>query len=273
MKLAIFLLFIISVNISFSQQKEIDSLEIVFSKIETDSLLLLELRKKATFYQNRNSELHFYIIEKALNKLKTTSNETSEALFIRELGVYYRKRGLLDSAIVNYNKAIEKFTLLKDSLGVIVVKSSLANTLKAKGSYPESIKILNEVISYYEKKGGKSRKNALIAKLNLGNVYVAMSDWNKADKYFEEIYNDSIIKANKKLSTSLCINLSVTKSRLNKLDEALKYGKIAETSETRPRSLANLYVNIGFIYQEQKKHQKAHNYYSKSLDIYSALKK
>ncbi|MFK7783227.1 histidine kinase [Psychroserpens sp.] len=254
-----------------SQQKTIDSLNRELSEIKNDSLLLNVLSEKVSFYRNRNSDVHFFLANKGIKQSSRLKKAKVEANFIRELGIYYRKKGSLDSAIINYDKAINKFAFIKDSIGVYSVKSSLANVYKAKGNYPGAIKTFKETISFFEGQGNNGRMRLLITKFNLAGVYQEMLDWGTTDKLLEEIYNDSLVKTNKALLRSLYINLTGSKQKVGQLEKALEYGKLAEKTETRPRSLANLYINIGSIYEKQKKHQEAHDYYLKTLQIFTKL--
>ncbi|MGJ8682982.1 MAG: tetratricopeptide repeat-containing sensor histidine kinase [Nonlabens sp.] len=272
MRLSLFILiFFASIQWSHSQEKEIDSLETFFSSIENDSLLFVNFNKSATQYRKKDSKVHFYIINKGLMHATKVKSARQEAIFTRELGIYYRKKGALDSAIISYNNAIDKFASTNDSISVFISKSSLANVYKAKADYPKAIQTFKETISFFESQGKKGKMQALVTTFNLGGVYQEMLEWESADRQFEAIYNDSLAQSNKALIRSVCINLSATKQRVNQLDKALEYAEIAEKIETRPRSLANLYINIGSIYEKKENYQKANDYYLKSLNIFTEL--
>lgn len=255
----------------FSQEKKIDSIENVIASIKVDSLKVLEYDKILNKYRNTAPKIHLYFIKKAIENSIEIQNNKQYGSATRELGIFFRKKGQLDSAVINYKKAISIYGNINDSLGVNTVKGSLANALKAKGDYIGAIKNFSDVILFFEKQGEKGHKKALITKFNLGGLYLAMRDWEKADNYFEEVYNQPIIKTNKRMLSSVCINLTVTKTKLKKYKEALKYALIAEGVEKRPRSLANLFNNIGNIYEEKKSFKLADNYYRRSLKIYEKL--
>ena len=161
---------------------------------------------------------------------------------------------------------------LEDSLGVIVVKMSKANVLKAKGDFSQAINIFNDVLVFFEHQGEKGKKKILMAKTNLSGVYIAMKDWENSSKYLEEVYNDSLIKTNKRMLSSICINLTAVKTKQNRLEEALKYAKEATALEKRPRSLASLYTNTGAIYEKIKNYELADVYFKRALEKYSTLK-
>lgn len=260
------------VQLGFSQQKKIDSIEDVLSSIESDSARIIKYDKIINYYRNRDAKLHYYFIKKGLEESRKERNLKRYAIITRELGVYYRKRGELDSALIQYNNAIKKYQKLKDTQGVMVVKMSKANVYKAKGDFSLAINTFNDVLVFFEAQGKEGRKKLLMAKSNLSGVYIAMKDWGNSSKYLEEIYNDSITKTNKRLLSSICINLTAVKTKQNHLEAALKYAKEAQELVKRPRSLANLYTNIGAIYEKMKNHELADTYFKKALEKYTSLK-
>lgn len=260
------------VQLSFSQQKEIDSIENILSSIENDSMRMVKHDKILNHYRNRDAKLHYYFIKKGLEESKEDRNLKRNAIITRELGIYYRKKGQLDAALIQYDNSIKKYQKLKDSLGIMVVKMSKANVYKAKGDFSLAINTFNDVIVFFEGQGQKGRKKLLMAKSNLSGVYIAMKDWGNSSKYLEEIYNDSLIKTNKRMLSSICINLTAVKTKQNHLADALRYAKEAQELVKRPRGLANLYTNIGAIYEKMKSHELADTYFKKALEKYKILK-
>ncbi|PQJ78627.1 tetratricopeptide repeat-containing sensor histidine kinase [Polaribacter porphyrae] len=273
MRRIFFLFFILFFsNNTSSQSIKKDSLNSIFSKIKSDSLLFAVFNKKSSYYRNRDSELHLFIIEKAIYKAIKTKNKNQEANFKRELGIYYRKKGSLDSAIINYKKSINIYAKLKDSTKINITKSSLANVYKAKGDFKRSIKYFNEVITFFDKREEKFKTRKLITQFNLSGVYINMLEWKTADDLLESIYNDPLAQKNKRLLRAVSINLCATKQKVNQLDKALEYAKIAEKFKNNTRGLADLYTNMGSIYEKKGTHQKAHQYFLKGLENYEKLK-
>ncbi|WP_430409872.1 tetratricopeptide repeat-containing sensor histidine kinase [Kordia sp.] len=260
------------IQFGFSQEKKVDSIKNVLSKIKIDSVRIVRHNELLSYYRNRDAKLHYYLINKGLAESEKENDIRRSAKITRELGVYYRKRGQLDSAIIHYDNSIKMYRKLQDSSGVLVAKMSKANVLKAKGDFSQAITIFNDAIIFFEKKGDKSKKELLMVKNNLAGVYIAMKDWKNSDKYLEEVYNDSFTKKNKIILSSICINLIGVKTKQNLLDEALKYAKEALEFVKKPRSLANLYTNIGAIYEKKKNHELADVYFKKALEKYTTLK-
>ena len=271
-KLQFFIALFLIWTSSYSQQTEIDSLQNLFSNIKSDSLLLSEFVKKANYYRNRNSDIHLFIIHKGLEKTQALNDEKNTANFKRELGIFYRKKGNLDSAIVNYQYALDIHKIENDSININIVKSSLANVYKAKGNYQKSIQYFNDIISYFDGKGDNFLMRKLITQFNLSGVYINMKEWKTADTLLETIYNTPLANKNKRLLRAVAINLCATKQEINELDNAFFYGKIAEKLENNTRSLADLKMNLGSIFEKKKNFSKANEYFLEGLNFYHKLK-
>ena len=143
--------------------------------------------------------------------------------------------------------------------------------MKAKGDYEGAITNIKQSISFFKNFEDKLPQAIVLNKVNLGGIYVFIKDWENADKYFLEAFNHPFIQKTPSALNSVCINLVSTKTELNEFTEALKYASIAEKTEKRPKSLANLNNNIGIIYEKQNNYQRANSYYKKSLELNQQL--
>ena len=254
-----------------AQSNDLDSLNRVFQNIEDDSLLIAKLQESATYYRNRDAELHLHVINIGRSAAAAMKKRSEEAGFIRELGIYYRKKGNLDSAVLNYKRSLSIHESLKDSFNLHVVKSSLANALKAKGDYQNAILLFNEAIAYFDRQGEKYERRALITQFNLAGVYIEMKEWTTADELLEKLFSAPEVKKNGALLRAVSINLCAIKQEMNQLDAALSYARTAEGLDNNPRSLADLNVNIGAIFEKKKEYDKALQYFLKGLDYYKDL--
>ena len=267
-----FLILFTFINSSFSQEKEIDSLQLHFSTIKNDSLKTIEISKAIVFYYKKGKlETYRKLVEYDLKRQKYLNNKSSTAKRLLMFGRYYKKKGDLDSAMIKYQKSLVLYKQQKDTFGIVSVNSSIANVLKSKGDFDNAILKYNQALSFYEKDSSKYQQSILITKLNLSSLYGRMQDWHKADTMNEEIFNNPLIKKNNRMYSSICINLVGTKTKLKEYEKALEFAKIAEKIEKRPKSLANLYNNIGGILVEQLNFKKADKYYKKSLQQYEKV--
>ena len=257
-------------HLTYGQAKNKDSIDKVLKEISNDSLKKVKYLKLAYQYKNVDEELYFHIINSALS---FGQSRTFRAKFIAEKAVYYRKRGNLDSALLNYKKAIQIFKEENNALAEHKTYASLANVYKAKGDFTNAINTLKKSIFYFEKIGDKFPQGILVNKINLGGIYIRLKDWKKADKYFMDVYKHPFAKKNTAFLNAALINLVTTKKYLKELDLGIKLAKEAALTEKRPSSLANLYNNLGNIYEEKQNYKLADSYYKKCLDYNITLKR
>lgn len=251
--------------------KKLDSLNVILSKIKNDSLRSLEYQKFINLNRKANPKLHYLVVMQHLAELQSATPNSRRGKLYRELGIYYRNQGKLDSSLTYYNKAKLIFEKLKDTLNIAKTQSSLANVLKAKGDYEGAITNIKQSISFFKNFEDKLPQAIVVNNVNLGGIYVFLKDWENADKYFLEAFNHPFTQKTPSVLNSVCINLVSTKTELKEFTEALKYASIAKKTEKRPKSLANLNNNIGIIYEKQNNYQRANSYYKKSLELNQQL--
>ncbi len=269
MKIFYLLLLVVVSTLSVTSQTKLpDSLVSKISTIKDDSIRGLKYQEFINAYRKTDLNLHLGVVNLYLNELKQDSLKSNYGKLLRELGINYRRQGKLDSSLIYYSKANKIFLRNNDSLNIAKIQSSLANVLKAKGDYQGAIQNIKKSISYFKNFEDKIPQAIVVNKVNLGAIYVSLKDWKNADKYFLEAFNHPFTQKTPPALNSVCINLAITKTELNQLNEALKYAKIAEKSEKRPISLANLYNNIANIYEKKASYALANAYYKKSLQLY-----
>ncbi|MGJ8742994.1 tetratricopeptide repeat-containing sensor histidine kinase [Polaribacter sp.] len=264
------LYFLFFIQTYFSQQREIDSLELQISKITNDSLKNLELIKISKNYRRGNSKIQKYFIDKAIKTSNIVDDEIYKADAIRELSIYYGGIKKLDSALIICNQAIALYAKNNDAYAVCIAKNDKANILNNQGDYLNAIKYYKEVISYLESLGPDKELNVLFTKMNIGGLYSDINEYDKSIAINLEVYNNLVTKKNPRLLSSICINLSLGYKNKKQLDEALKYALESEKIETRPRSLANVKRSLANIYSDKKEHEKAHRYYKEVAAIYKS---
>ncbi|WP_375239037.1 tetratricopeptide repeat protein [Aurantibacter sp.] len=264
----LFVIFLSFLQLGYSQQKEIDSLENILSSIKVDSLKQQQIIKIAKKNRRGNPDVQLYFIKKAIKNSALTVNNAYLADATRELAIYYTYVQKLDSALITCNKAIKIYQKLNDNYSVCLAKNDIANIQTNQGDYLNAIKNYKEVIDYLETLGPEKELNVLYTKLNIGGLYGDIKESEKAIATFKEVYNNSLTKKTNSLLSSICINLSMEYRKMDSLDVALKYALEADKIEKRPRSLANLKGSLASIYSKKKNYKKADEYYKQSLKIY-----
>ncbi|WP_299764187.1 histidine kinase [uncultured Dokdonia sp.] len=251
-----------------SQQKKLDSVLEIINPLPTSEEKLKALFDATTFYRDQYPEINKYFAEYGIAESKRKKSNTYKTFFNKELGIYYRRKNNLDSALYYYNRAKNIAIVAKDSFNIYGLKGSIANVHKAQGNYKEAIQNFSEIISYAQK--NSDNKQLLIAHVNLAALYITMKESSKAKSILLKglnIKSEVSNIANPKIYN----NLVVVYLDLKKTDSALFYAIKAEKLITSKRSLANLNTNKGIIYKRQKKYSFASESYRTALDYYKEL--
>ncbi|SOE23863.1 His Kinase A (phospho-acceptor) domain-containing protein [Spirosomataceae bacterium TFI 002] len=112
--------------------------------------------------------------------LKTDSleNPKRKSAFYNNLGIVYKKKGELDSALIMYTKSMRIKELLGDSLAIANLKINTAALLISLGRYDEAEKQVQENIDFTEK---KNRFADLWHNLtNLSDIKIRKKQFNQA---------------------------------------------------------------------------------------------
>lgn len=252
-----------------SDQKLIDSLTQVVSTSKIDSTYLQGLSSLVKIYSKNNSDTAITLIDQGILESKKRKNLKYEGQFLAYKGSYYRTKKELDSSIFYYELSLVKLLAYPDSSGYMGTKVNLANALKVQGKYEEAVINFISAIKYFESfSDDKNQKNAVISKFNLASMYIPLKEYEKGAEINLEIVNHPFAKSNKMIYSKTCINLVGFLSALGREDEALYYASEAEKTTTNKQSLANLYTNIGTIYDKKKEYTKSIEYHTKALENY-----
>ncbi len=265
------LLLLISSQLSFSQQKEIDSINDMFSQIKNDSLYNLKLEKTIEWYRYRDPKINLYFIKKALRKSTNDKDEIKYAYWTRELAFYHEARGDSDSTYYYLNKSLSIYKANNEDYYAHFVKSSLAQYWQDLGEYTKSIKYYNEVISFFEKQGEKEASKVILTKMNLTSLYDDMEQLEEGLKINLALYAQLKTDSNKERFARLCTNIASEYMHLEKHKEGLKYALEVEGVEQNPKATANLYSTIGSLYSGLENYTFSDKYYKKALKIYEEI--
>lgn len=260
----------------YSQAQKAEQLIAELDTISIDTVKVRQYYRISLYLRNTQPERHRHFVEAGLELSQTIGNKKYESTLLQELGIHFRKRGQLDSALHYYQLARQAATHLPDSTIYFGVGSSMAQVLKSQGAYQESAALFIDAIRYFESIGTeRSRHNVLIARFNLSGLYLSMSEYPKAAQLLQEIEADSLAHKHPNLIRKLYINLMATYIKLDALDTALHYGKKAESMVRRVgsgRSLANVYNNMGSIHEKKAQWTEAREYFEKAHSQFVALK-
>lgn len=289
MKFVPFLLFIFTV-LQGSTQQEIDSLENLLNAANSDqdrisamsalvdlygslpeaelylkSMLDLgdkvngkikdqALRKAAKFYlNNSNNNLGIDYLRKAIAWEKQNDFTTLYVSY-QDMGKWYQKNYMLDSAIFYYQNAEEGFAVMKDF-------ESLVNVLNKQGVILKNVENYGEALEKYYKAYDIAQihqldKNLASTCINIGVVFKkqdqledAMQYYQKAEKIFLQL-KDHIGLANAYNNMGNIYRIQDEYQwALSNYKKAIKYRKLGGSEKT----LSYSYNNIALVYKEQLK--------------------
>ncbi|MGR7813301.1 histidine kinase [Lacinutrix undariae] len=256
---------------SYSQQKVIDSLEQVLSKIEIDSL---KNKKSAEFinaYRYSDSDVHLHFLTQLLNKSIEDKNENLQSEWFNEKALYYRVQGELDSSLVYSNKALDIAQKLQDFDLTTNAKISLSAIYQSKGDYTNAIKINNDILKDHEDQGKEGEKNYLITKYNLSGAYYNIEEYEKSFSLVEFLYNNDKVKEDVEFLSEVCLQMAAIKYQQDEPNLAIKYAKHAESIESRLYVQAMIYNILAAIYAESEDYKTTNAYLAKSLPIFESM--
>jgi len=171
-----------------------------------------------------NDSLLYY--NKALNLAKDLDDKTMQIFIIDEIAEIYEDKGDLDKALSYYMKPLSLEIGGKEKAGAY---NNVANIYAKKGDYQKAIKYHQKAIEIdeiYDEYIGTA-----IHKLDFGETYRKMKDYENAEKYLLEAIEGFKKLGDKKMEAESC------------------------------KHLADLYVDKG-------DEQKAQEYYERIRDIY-----
>ncbi len=94
---------------------------------------------------------------------------------------YVRNEKLLE-AQSGFQRALEYCQMLENKKGIAEAKAGLANVAYINGQYAKSISLYNEAISFYPQESSSLRLAVMYN--DLGQVYVRLKEWQKAEECF-----------------------------------------------------------------------------------------
>jgi tetratricopeptide (TPR) repeat protein len=271
MRYLLFFFVLLFCQTNFGQkQKYIDSLELVIKDSRIDSVKLSAILSLTYIRGNENKAKHKELIYQGISIAEKSNNLSFKGLFLSEYAYSFRRENVIDSSFYYYKKAQETFIISKDSSKYYYVEYDFGNLKKDQGSYDESLKHFSKGIKFFETQQNETdKKNVLIGRFNVANLYTLL---NKNDKAIDEFENllDLIPQNNENRGLIGISNLNLTGLYIkeNKSKLALKSVKKVEELKPAKNTLAHLYSNLGKMYQNLNDSKKALNFFKKSLSYF-----
>jgi tetratricopeptide (TPR) repeat protein len=257
------------------QNKPLELREQELVQITTDSLQLKALKEIAVGYRNSDPAKQLMYSHRGLTLSIEVKDIKHEILFCRELGIYHKKSGALDSALWYYEKARDQAKAISDDSFYHATLISLGNLKKTEGDYKAGVRYFIEAITYYEHRPDrKSQINYLTTLFNLSGLYVRLLEYEKALSMFKTIIEHPLSQSNKALLRGSYTNLMAVYVKTSMPDSALYYAGLAEAMALKTentRSLAHIYTNMGALYEQTKDLSLAIDRFQKAKMLYVQL--
>ncbi|MCE7997174.1 MAG: histidine kinase [Roseivirga sp.] len=258
-----------------AQSKPPEMLEKELSQLITDSLKLKTMKEIAAGYRNLDPSKQAAFSYRGLALSKQTKDIRHEILFCRELGIFHKKAGLLDSALWYYEKALGLARVTANDSFYYATIISLGNLKKTEGAYKAGVRYFIEAITYYENRvDRKSQINYLTTLFNLANLNILLREYNKALPVLKKITQHPLSQSNLALLRGSYTNLLAVYVKIDEPDSALNYAAKAEQMALKTnnqRSLAHIYTNMGALYEQKKNFHSALVNFEKAKALYSRL--
>jgi signal transduction histidine kinase len=255
----------------FSQESRKDSLKNILNSATEDSVkinVLLELAKKDNFSDREESNVYY----QKLLKFDIETNQRAEYLY--QIGYNNWQLGNYEEAIIEYQKALNLFTELNDSLLLAKVYNNIAvsnwgmgDNIEALQNYQKSLKI---------REGINDKKGESIVLNNIGKIYQDIDLVDDAFKMHQKALQRSFESKDTAAISYSYANIGYCYQHMGKLDSALYQLKTGYCylQEMDPRNRSNSYfsASIGSIFEQKNMLDSALFYNKSALDFAIRIK-
>jgi two-component system NarL family sensor kinase len=264
-------LILLFTNLSFSQQKDIDSVQKILKGKLTLSERALKMKDLAMYYEVVDTLQAIKLYDKALEfSLKNDLLYEAGVVVFNKSFVYtqnanYKKsQQCLEEALLYFKKSKNEKTPLKTAQ----VYNAISNNYRHLNNFKQSVAYQLKAISIYKKID--NYPSLLISYINLSNNYKEIQEFEK-----QEEYGRKALECAKKTGVSLDyfvsnFTISYALTMMNEYQKALEYSNEAKkyySDKYSPVSLISFHLISGLINMNLKKLNEAENDFSQSLKI------
>ncbi|MES2837825.1 MAG: tetratricopeptide repeat protein [Bacteroidota bacterium] len=262
------LIYTIYIPFSFSQNSNIDSLELSLNKGKIDTNKIKALNQLFLHYEFTDTTKASMYLNKAIILSKSLNFKKGLALSYLHLGFLKEDFGDYNNALLYYNKSKNEYKNINDEFGIATTSVSIANVYKTKSMFNEAFINYKSAHDYFLKT--KNEKGLATIYNNYGIVYDAMGNYKKAtENYIKAIYLYDKINFKLGLAATYC-NLGVIFQTQKNYPLAISYfnKSIKICQEIGHKNYeGNNYNNLGDIYEAESNFEKSLYYHFKALKI------
>jgi class 3 adenylate cyclase/tetratricopeptide (TPR) repeat protein len=249
---------------------EIDSLKKTLSTTIADSARVDVLNALCKSLFNTNPDTCIIIASSAKLLAEQNNYKPGLALAFKNIGKGYYLGGKYKEAVINWQQAIEVYTLLNDKKGVANMLSNQGAVYFNQGDDAKALELHLQSLKMSEALNDTLR--ILTSLTNIGGVYSnKVATRNKALEYFLRSYNLSLaIKDDYSIGTC-AVNLGELYYNLGDDAKALKYLYQSEKAYKGTEDLPYTLNYIGRVFTRQKNFEKAIQIHTQAYELSKKL--
>ena len=224
------------------------------------------------YYSTISTDSAIYYGEKAEKAAINLSDSTLLAQVYSDIAAVYFRKGDFDKSKQNYQKSYNIRKTRNDEKGLAKINNNLANIYEKTQQYQSAMSAYLSALRYFETTNDSNTIH--IIKGNVGLVLLKIKNYAKAFTYIQDVVNFQIRNnATEELCVS-CLNLGNVYLELTDTLNALKmYEKSVKACKQvgNKKGLSSGYNNIATIKTAQKKKQEATTLYQQSQKMRDEL--
>ena len=214
-----------------------------------------------------NAEYYYQGINAADHLLKVAQPES------RMAGVAYEKKGRLLVLLGDYNQAVDCFKKAKLIIQKLYLKDDLSrvysntSTIYAHINDPKYLTNIQDLYKDFTSLDIPKRPNyELVIEYSIGSYYDNLGNYNSSIKFYKRALSIATIIGDSLNISKIQNGLGITYKKLGAKDTALQYySKSLQYSQINNSLKTIIYDNIGNIYNEEKKYEKAIQTYQQAI--------
>ncbi|MBI9060239.1 MAG: tetratricopeptide repeat-containing sensor histidine kinase [Labilibaculum sp.] len=261
------LLFTLTINMSFAQEKIIDSLKHVLVEVKDDSSkaeILVQIGYAYNTFEAKKT-IEYYL--EALNLFGENFDIHRKAVLLNKVGYHNWELGNYQKSIAYYKDALLIFRELNDTTLIAKVANNLAVTYWGLGNYNDALQLYQEALKI--RKSEKDYRGASVTTNNIGDVYQEWGLFDEALKYHREALVSADIIDNSSAIAYSYSKIGKCYEGKNEIKKALNYFQLGYKKvlkgEKHRYSVALFLAQIGNAYSKIGELDSALTYYKKSL--------
>lgn len=182
----LFFLFIANAQHAFSENAITDSLKLILPS-QSGAELVQTYSELSWEYKNIDVDSAYYFAQLSIDESKKDSNcsPKCQKVALTALANAYEAKGILDSAYIIHEKALQISFQLNDSVGIANTYNNLGILHDLMSQYKASLEQYYSALKIYERLGAYPMKEAMVLG-NIGIVYKKMKEYGTVVSYYEK---------------------------------------------------------------------------------------